>query len=96
MELQGKYITLEKLNGRDNRLISIGSTIIQGYCLDNPEVGYAFYLYSSPKDVKIGEAVIPKHDLPCAWTSQIKEIKTDENILVTNNSIYKVIIKENE
>lgn len=96
MQIKGKYIILQKLDGKNNQFLPIGNKQIQGYCLEEPQVGYQFYLYTSPEDVKIGDAVIPKEDLLCAWTSVVREIDLENNIIKTNNSTYKFEIKTDE
>lgn len=89
MELKNKYLILEKLDGTYRVDLPIGNKDIQGYCLEEPKVGFAFYLYSSNEDVKLGEAVIPKEDLLCAWTSAVREIDFENNLIKTNNSTYR-------
>ena len=97
MQLKGKYIILEKLSGEKYRPdMLVGDRSIRGYCLEPPKVGYQFFLFYAPKDVEIGEAVIPKEDLPCSWTSIVKEIDWENNIIKTANSVYKFEIKEDE
>ena len=90
----GKFITLEKLDGKFRQDLPIGNKEIRGYCLEEPQVGYQFYLYSSAEDVKIGEAIISKEDLPCSWTSVVREIDLENNIIKTANSVYKFEIKD--
>lgn len=92
----GKYIILEKLDGKHRIDLPIGNKEIQGYCLEEPKVGYPFFLYTSPKDIKIGEAIIPKEDLLTAWTSAVREIDLENNLIITNNSTYRIIIKTDE
>ena len=91
--MKGKYLILEKLDGKFRQDMLVGDRSIQGYCLEEPKVGYQFFLYNSPEDVKIGEVVIPKEDLPCAWTSTVREIDLENNIIKTNNSTYRYEIK---
>jgi hypothetical protein len=94
MELIGKYIILEKLSGERYRPdMIVGDKSVQGYCLENPQKGYQFYLYTSPTDITIGEAVIPKGELPCAWTSVVQEIDLENGLIKTKNSTYKIEIK---
>ena len=92
--MTGKYIILEKLDGSFRQDLPIGNKEVQGYVLKEPKVGYPFYLYSSPEDVKIREAIIPKEDLPCAWTSVVREIDLENNIIKTANSTYKYEIRQ--
>ena len=95
--MKGKFVILEKLSGEKYRVdMLVGDKSIRGYCLEEPQVGYPFYLYTSAEDIKIGEAVIPKEDLPCSWTSRVKEIDWKNNIIKTVNSVYKFEIKEDE
>jgi hypothetical protein len=97
MELKGKYIILEKLSGERYRAdMLVGNRDVQGWCIEPPQVGYAFYLYTSPEDVKIGDAVIPKEDLLCAWTSRVDSIDLENNIIKTANSTYKIEIKDEQ
>lgn len=92
--MKNKYVTLEKLSGEKFRQdMLVGDRSIQGYCLEEPQIGYPFYLYSSFEDVKIGEAMIVKEDLPCAWTSRVEEIDLEHNIIKTANSTYRFEIK---
>ena len=91
--MKNKYVILEKLDGKFRQDMIVGDKSVQGWCLEEPQVGYQFYLYNSLEDVKIGEAVIPKEDLPCAWTSVVKEIDLENGIIRTANSTYKIIIK---
>ena len=93
--MKGKFVILEKLSGERYRPdMLIGDRSIRGYCLEPPKVGYQFFLYSSAEDVKIGESVIPKEDLPCSWTSVVREIDLENNIIKTANSVYKFEIKD--
>jgi hypothetical protein len=91
--MRGKYMVLEKLDGKFRQDMLVGDRSIQGYVLEEPKVGYKFYLYSSPEDVKIGDAVIPKEDLICAWTSTVREVDLENNIIKTTNSTYRYEIK---
>jgi hypothetical protein len=91
--MKGKYVILEKLEGSFRQDLPNGNKEIRGWCLEEPRVGYALYLYSSLEDVKIRDAVIRKEDLPCAWTSQVKEIDLDNQMIRTKNSVYKFEIK---
>jgi hypothetical protein len=91
--LKNKYIILEKLDGKFRQDLPIGNKGIQGWCLVEPQIGFQFYLYTSLEDVKIGEAVIPKEDLVCAWTSEVKSIDLENNIIKTKNSTYQFTIK---
>ena len=93
MDLKGKYIILEKLDGEHRIDLLIGNKEIQGYCLEEPKVGYPFFLYTSPEDIKIGEAIIPKEDLLTAWTSTVREIDLENNLIITNNSKYRYEIR---
>jgi hypothetical protein len=77
----GKYLILEKLDGAFRQDMLVGDKSIRGYVLEEPKVGYQFYLYNSPVDVKIGDAIIPKEDLPVAWTSVVREIDLENNII---------------
>ena len=88
----GKYIILEKLDGKNNQSIRIGGKDVQGYCLHEPKIGEQFMLYNSPTDVVIGSAIIPKEDLLVAWTSQVREVDLDNNIIKTANSTYKITL----
>lgn len=93
----GKYIILEKLSGERYRPDMFpGNREIQGFCLELPQAGYPFYLYTSPEDVKIGETVIPKEDLMCAWTSAVREVDLEKGIIKTTNSTYKIEIKNEQ
>ena len=93
--MKGKFVILEKLSGERYRPdMLIGDRSIRGYCLEPPQVGYQFYLYSSAEDVKIGEAVIPKEDLLTAWTSVVREIDLENNIIKTANSVYKFEVRD--
>ena len=93
--MKGKFVILEKLSGEKYRVdMLVGDRSIRGYCLEEPKVGYQFFLYSSAEDVKIGESVIPKEDLPCSWTSVVREIDLENNIIKTANSVYKFEIKD--
>lgn len=93
MELKNKYLILEKLDGTYRVDLPIGNKEIQGFCLDEPKIGQQLYLYTSNEDVKIGEAIIPKENLLCAWTSTIREIDFENNLIKTRNSIYRYEIK---
>ncbi len=91
--MKNKFLILEKLSGERYRPdMVVGDKSIRGWCLEPPQAGYPFYLYTSPEDVKIGDAVIPKEDLVCSWTSAVKEINWETNILKTTNSTYKIEI----
>ena len=92
--MKGKFVILEKLDGKFRQDLPVGNTLIRGYCLEEPKVGYQFFLYSSAEDVKIGESVIPKEDLLTAWTSVVREIDLENNIIKTANSVYKFEIKD--
>ena len=92
--MKGKFIILEKLDGKFRQDLPVGNTLIRGYCLEEPKVGYQFFLYSSAEDVKIGESVIPKEDLLTAWTSVVREIDLENNIIKTANSVYKIEIRD--
>lgn len=92
--MKGKFVILEKLDGKFRQDIPIGNTLIRGYCLEPPKVGYQFYLYSSAEDVKIGDYTVPKEDLPCSWTSVVREIDLENKIITTANSVYKFEIKD--
>ena len=92
--MNGKFIILEKLDGKFRQDLPVGNTLIRGYCLKEPKVGYQFFLYSSAEDVKIGESVIPKEDLLTAWTSVVREIDLENNIIKTANSVYKFEVKD--
>ena len=90
----GKYIILEKLDGSFRQDLPLGNKEIQGYYLHEPKIGEQFMLYNSPTDIIIGEATIPKEDLLVAYTSVVKEIDLESNIIKTANSTYKFEIKE--
>ena len=91
----GKFVILEKLSGERYRAdMLVGDRSIRGYVLEEPQVGYPFFLYSSAEDVKIGEAVIPKEDLLTAWTSVVREVDLENNIIKTANSVYKIEVKD--
>ena len=93
--MKGKFVILEKLSGERYRPdMLIGDRSIRGYCLEEPKVGYQFYLYSSAEDVKIGDFTVPKEDLPCSWTSVVREIDLENNIIKTANSVYKIEIRD--
>lgn len=92
--MKNRYVILEKLNGSFRQDLPIGNKEVQGYCLEEPKVGHQFYLYTSPKDIKIGEAVIPKEQLICAWTSRIEEIDLINGIIKTKNSTYKIEVND--
>lgn len=92
----GKYIILEKLDGKFRQDMLVGDRSIQGYCIEPPTVGYQFYLYNCVKDIKVMETVIPCHDLPVAWTSRVEAIDLENGIIKTANSTYKVEIKDVE
>lgn len=92
--MKGKFVILEKLDGKFRQDLPIKNTLIRGYCLEEPKVGYQFFLYSSAEDVKIGESVIPKEDLLTAWTSVVREIDLENNIIKTANSVYKFEVKD--
>ena len=92
--MKGKFIILEKLDGKFRQDLPVGNTLIRGYCLEEPKVGYQFFLYSSAEDVKIGEEIIPKEDLICAWTSVVREIDLENNVIKTANSVYKIEVKD--
>jgi hypothetical protein len=95
--MKNKYVVLEKLSGERYRPdMPVGDKSVQGYCLEEPMVGYQFYLYTSPTDVKIGEAVISKEQLLCAWTSKVASIDLENGIIKTRNSTYKIAIKDAE
>lgn len=95
--MKGKYVILEKLSGERYRPdMLVGDRSIQGYCLEELKVGYPFFLYTSPTDLKIGDAVIPKEDLICAWTSRVDSIDLENNIIKTANSVYKFEFKTEE
>lgn len=94
--MEGRYLILEKLDGAFRQDMLVGDRSVQGWCIEEPCIGYQFFLYSSPKDVIIGEAVIPKEDLPCAWTSTVRNIDLENNIIKTNNSTYKIEIKDEQ
>ena len=91
--MKGKYIILEKLDGTFRQDLPIGSKGVQGYCLEEPRVGYQFYLYNCVKDVEVMGAVIPCQEVAVAWTSVVKELDLEYNIIKTANSIYKFEIK---
>ncbi len=79
---QNKYIILEKLEGTFRQDLPIGNTEIQGYCRHGIEVGKPIDLFSHPiKGVR-----------PDCWTSIVKEI--DGDIIKTQNSTYKITIKQ--
>ena len=84
-----KYIILEKLDGSFRQDLPLGNKEIQGYCLHEPKIGEKFMLYNSPTDIIIEEATIPKEDLLVAYTSVVKEIDLENNIIKTANSTYK-------
>lgn len=91
--MKNKFLILEKLSGERYRPDMLpGNREIRGWCLELPQAGYPFYLYTSPEDVKIGDAVIPKEDLPCSWTSAVREVDWENNIIKTTNSVYKIEI----
>ena len=93
--MKGKYVILEKLSGERYRAdMLVGDRSVQGYVLEEPKVGYQFYLYNCVKDVEVMGAIIPCHDLPIAWTSVVREIDLENNIIKTANSIYKMEIKD--
>lgn len=92
--MKNKYIVLEKLYGKFRQDMLVGDRSVQGYCLELPKIGYPFYLYNSLEDINIGGATIPKEDLVCDWTSQVREIDLDNQIIKTANSVYKFEIKE--
>lgn len=94
--MKGKYVILEKLDGSFRQDLPIGNKKIQGYCLEEPEVGYQFYLYTSPTDITIGEAVIPKEKLICSWTSRAESIDLENGLIKTKNSTYKIKVKDVE
>lgn len=96
MELKNKYIILEKLDGKFRQDMLVGDRSIQGYVLEEPTVGYQFYLYNCVKDVEIRGAIIPCHDLPVAWTSKVREIDLENGLIKTANSTYKIEIKDVE
>jgi hypothetical protein len=91
--MKNKYIILEKIDGTFRQDMLMGNRSIQGWCLEEPQIGFQFYLYTSLEDIKIGGAVIPREDLPCAWTSTVDEIDLDNSIIRTRNSTYKFEIK---
>ncbi len=78
---KGKYIILEKLDGIFRQDFLIGNKEIQGWNRHGIEIGKQLYLYDH----------LTKGVRPVAWTSIVKEI--DEDIIKTNNSTYKIIIK---
>lgn len=97
--MKGKFVILEKLDGKFRQDLPVGNTLIRGYCLEEPKVGYQFFLYSSAEDVKIRmneteSYTIPKEDLLCAWTSVVREIDLENNIIKTANSVYKFEVKD--
>ena len=96
MELKNKYVILEKLDGKYRPDMLIGNREVQGWCLEEPTVGFSLYLFYAPKNVKIGEVEIPAEDLPCAWTSTLKEIDYENMILTTKNSTYKIEIRDDK
>jgi|694.fasta_scaffold17451_9 hypothetical protein len=77
-----KYITSEKLEGTFRQDLPIGNFLIQGYCRFGIEVGKPIDLFSH----------LIKGVRPDCWTSIVKEINGD--IIKTENSIYKITIKE--
>ena len=89
----GKYIILEKLDGTFRQDLPLGNKKVQGYCLNETKVGEQFMLYNSPTDIVIGGATIPKEDLLVAYTSVVREIDLENNIIKTANSTYKFEIK---
>lgn len=92
----GKYIILEKLDGKFRQDMLVGDKSIQGWCIEPLTVGHQFYLYTSPTDIVIGEAVIPKEELICSWTSRVDSIDLENGIIKTKNSTYKIEIKDAE
>jgi len=94
MEFKGKYVILEKLDGTYRADLPIGNNEVQGFALEEPEIGQQLYLYTSNEDVKIGETIIPKKDLLCAWTSAVREIDFENNLIRTNNSTYRYEIRQ--
>lgn len=96
MEIKNKYLILEKIDGKFRQDMLVGDKSVRGWCTEPPMVGYQFYLYTSPTDIVIGEAVIPKEELICAWTSVVQDIDLVNGIVKTKNSIYKIEIKDAE
>ena len=98
--MKGKFVILEKLSGERYRPdMLVGDRSIIGYCLEPPQVGYQFFLYSSAEDVKIRmneteSYTIPKEDLLTAWTSVVREVDLENNIIKTANSVYKIEVKD--
>jgi hypothetical protein len=76
-----KYITLEKLEGTFRQDLPIGNTEIQGWNKLGIELNEHLYLYNHLENA-----------LPISWTSKVLEI--DGDIIKTENSIYKITIKE--
>ncbi len=95
--MKGKYLILEKLSGeRFRQDMLVGDRSVQGYCLEEPTVGYQLFLYNCIKDIDVMGATIPCRDLPIAWTSIVQEIDLVNNILKTKNSIYKIEVRDAE
>lgn len=92
----GKYVVLTKLDGKNNQFLQIGSKEIQGFCLEEPTVGYQFFLYNCIKGVEVMGALIPCHDLPVAWTSRVESIDLENGVIKTKNSTYEIEIKDVE
>lgn len=89
MSLVGKYLKLTKLEdlrfeGNHPNGINRGY-VLQGWCIDTPEPGYALYLYTSKSIVTT----------PSAWTSAIVEVDYEKMIVTTKNSKYSIEVVEN-
>ena len=91
--MKNKYIILEKLDGKFRQDLPNGNKEIQGWCLEEPQVGYTLYLCSSLEDIKLGDGIITKEDLICAWTSTVKYINLNNQIIKAANSTYKFEVK---
>lgn len=96
MELKNKYLILEKLDGKFRQDMLVGNKEVQGFCLDEPTVGYPLYLYNCMKDIKVMGAVIPCNELPVSWTSRVESIDLEKGIIKTRNSTYKIEVKDAE
>lgn len=87
-QLEGKYLKLHKIEdlkfgGNHPNNINVGY-ILRGWCIDEPRVGGALYLYIS-KSIQMA---------PNCWTSIVTNIDYENMKLQTKNSVYSIEIDD--
>lgn len=86
--MRDKFLVLEKIedkryNGAHPNNINVGYKL-KGWCIDEPVVGEALFLYVSKS----------LQTTPTAWTSKIEKVDVKNMLIETKNSIYKVTFDE--